>query len=75
MLPCSEQRVKVLRVRGVIGFVGAAARQGSPILDRQIENIRALLIGLIAFDPYPFLSSEYAYAAVPWMESRDPKTA
>ena len=52
--PSAEQRVKVLRVPGVIGFVGAA-RQGIPIPDRQIENIRALLTSSIAFDPYPFL--------------------
>ena len=52
--PSPEHRVKVLRVPGVIGFVGAA-RQGIPIPDRQIENIRALLISRIAFDPYPFL--------------------
>ena len=52
--PSPEHRVKVLRVRGVIGFVGAA-RQGSPIPDRQIENVRALLISRVAFDPYPFL--------------------
>lgn len=54
ILPSPEHRVKVLRVRGVIGFVGAA-RQGSPIPDRQIENIRTLLTSRIAFDPYPFL--------------------
>jgi transcription antitermination factor NusG len=52
--PSPEQRVKVLQVSGVIGFVGAAG-QGIAIPDRQIENIRALLTSSIAFDPYPFL--------------------
>jgi transcription antitermination factor NusG len=52
--PSAEHRVKVLRVPGVIGFVGGA-RQGTPIPDRQIDNIRALLISRVAFDPFPFL--------------------
>jgi len=54
IVPSPEQRVRVLRVPGVIGFLGAAG-QGLPIPDCQIENIRALLISKIALDPYPFL--------------------
>jgi transcription antitermination factor NusG len=54
IVPSAEQRVQVLQVPGVVGFVGAA-RQGIPIPDRQVENIQTLLINKIALDPYPFV--------------------
>lgn len=54
ILPSAEDRVQVLRVPGVIGFLGAGG-QGLPIPDKQIEDIRTLLINKIALDPYPFL--------------------
>ena len=52
--PSAECRVRVLQVPGVLGFVGAG-RQGLPIPDRQIENIRTLLQNKISLDPFPFL--------------------
>ena len=52
--PSPEARVKVLRTGGVISFVGAA-RQGEPIPDTQIENIRMLLVSKVQLDPYHFL--------------------
>lgn len=52
--PSAEHRVQVLQVGGVQGFVGAG-RQGLPIPDSQIENIRTLLQNKISLDPYPFL--------------------
>lgn len=52
--PSAEHRVQVLQVGGVLGFVGAG-RQGLPIPDSQIENIRTLLQNRIPLDPYPFL--------------------
>lgn len=54
IVPSAEVRVQVLRIGGVIGFVGAA-RQGVPIPDCQIEDIRTLLMNKIPLDPYPFL--------------------
>lgn len=54
IIPSPEQRVKVLQVPGVIGFVGGA-RQGIPIPDRQVESIQTLLVNRIALDPYPFV--------------------
>ena len=50
----AEARVRVLRVNGVIGLVGASGH-GAPIPDNQIEDVRILLKNKIAFDPYPFL--------------------
>jgi transcription antitermination factor NusG len=54
IVPSPEQRVQVLQIPGVVGFVGGA-RQGIPIPDRQVESIQTLLINRIALDPYPFL--------------------
>ncbi len=54
IVPCPEARVQVLRIGGVISFVGAA-KQGVPIPDSQIEDIRTLLMNKIPLDPYPFL--------------------
>jgi transcription antitermination factor NusG len=52
--PSAERRVEVLQVGGVIGFIGAQ-RQGLPIPDKQIEDVRTLLQNKISLDPYPFL--------------------
>jgi transcription antitermination factor NusG len=52
--PTSEARVRVLSTSGVIGLVGAA-KEGSPIPDSQIEDVRTLLSSKIPSDPYPFL--------------------
>ena len=54
IMPSPEARVKVLHTGGVISLVGAA-RQGVPIPDSQIENIRMLLASKIHLDPYHFL--------------------
>lgn len=54
ILPSAECRVQVLQVAGVLGFVGAG-RQGLPIPEQQIEDIRTLLQNKISLDPYPFL--------------------
>lgn len=52
--PSAERRVQVLQASGIIGFVGNG-RQGTPIPDSQIEDIRTLLENKVALDPYPFL--------------------
>ncbi|MBZ5705169.1 MAG: UpxY family transcription antiterminator [Acidobacteriia bacterium] len=49
-----ETRISVLRTPGVASFVGSQGR-GTPIPDKQIEDIRAILDGNVPFELYPFL--------------------
>jgi len=49
-----EARVAVLRTNGVAGFVGSHGR-GTPIPDKQIDDIRVILDQKVPFEPYPFL--------------------
>ncbi len=49
-----ETRLSVLRTPGVAGFVGSQGR-GTPIPDKQIEDVRAILDQGIPFEVYPFL--------------------
>ena len=44
----------MLRVEGVIGFVGVRG-EGTPILESEIENVRLLLSREVPFVSYPFL--------------------
>jgi transcription antitermination factor NusG len=50
-----EERLKVLRTPGVLGFVGCE-RQGTPIPDAQIESLRTAISGNIPCFPHPFIS-------------------
>jgi transcription antitermination factor NusG len=50
----AEERIKLLRVNGVLGLVGAAGR-GTPIPDQQIETVRTLVRHNVPLDPYMFL--------------------
>lgn len=50
----SEARLAVLRTPGVAGFVGYQGR-GTPIPDKQIEDIRLILDQNVPFELYPFL--------------------
>lgn len=52
--PDAEARVSVLRTNGVAHFVGSQGR-GTPIPDKQIDNIRIILDQKIPFEPYPYL--------------------
>jgi transcription antitermination factor NusG len=54
ILPVAERRVQVLQAPGVIGLVGSGG-EGTPIPERQIEDIRTLLKNKVLVDPYPFL--------------------
>lgn len=47
-------RLNVLRVAGVLGLVGSRG-EGTPIPDNQIDSVRALVDGTVAWSPYPFL--------------------
>jgi transcription antitermination factor NusG len=52
----ADERLKVLRTPGVLGFVGSE-RQGTPILDKQIENLRTTISKNVPFFPHPFISA------------------
>jgi transcription antitermination factor NusG len=54
IIPLPLNRIAVLRTSGVISFVGSRG-QGSPIPDRQIEDLRTLASRNVPTDPYPFL--------------------
>ena len=49
-----EQRLRVLRIDGVLKFVGARG-QGIPIAESQIETIRTLIGQQIPWTTHPFL--------------------
>jgi transcription antitermination factor NusG len=49
-----EARLNVLRVDGVVGFVGMHG-QGNPIPEEQIESVQAILKSDIAFAAHPYL--------------------
>ncbi len=55
LVPTPETRVSVLRAWGVLGFVGSE-RHGTPIPDKQIEDIRTLLANGIPVMAHPFLA-------------------
>jgi transcription antitermination factor NusG len=51
-----EERLKVLRTPGVLGFVGTE-RQGTPIPDEQIESLRIAINEKIPCFPHPFVNA------------------
>jgi transcription antitermination factor NusG len=52
----TEERLKVLRTPGVLGFVGNE-RQGTPIPDDQVENLRTAIREKIPCALHPFVSA------------------
>lgn len=52
----SEERLKVLRTSGVLGFVGSE-RRGTPIPEEEIENLRTAINGKIPCATHPFISA------------------
>jgi transcription antitermination factor NusG len=52
--PKREERLRVLRVEGVFGLVGASG-EGTPIPDEQIEAVRSLVRGELPWSAHPFL--------------------
>jgi transcription antitermination factor NusG len=52
----AEERLRVLRTRGVLGFVGSE-RQGTPIPEEQIESLRTAIHEKIPFYPHAFLAA------------------
>jgi transcription antitermination factor NusG len=53
-LPNRSERLRLLRVEGVFGLVGARG-EGTPIPDEQIDAVRALVEGEIPWSAHPFL--------------------
>ena len=51
----TEERLKVLRTPGVLGFVGSE-RQGTPIPDEQIESLQTAIRDKIPCAAHPFIS-------------------
>lgn len=51
-----EERLKVLRTPGVLGFVGSE-RQGTSIPDEQIEGLRKAISENLSCLPHPFISA------------------
>lgn len=49
-----EERLKILRTPGVLGFVGNE-RQGTPIPDEQVESLRAALHENVPCYPHAFI--------------------
>jgi transcriptional antiterminator NusG len=56
VVPHNQQRVNVLRIDGVVRFVGPSA-EGTPIPDDQIESIRMLVDRKTPFLSHPFLKA------------------
>jgi transcription antitermination factor NusG len=52
----AEERLKVLRTPGVIGFVGNE-RQGTPIPDEQIESLRTTVHHNVPCSPHPYINA------------------
>jgi transcriptional antiterminator NusG len=53
---CAEQRLKVLRTPGVLGFVGSEGH-GTPIPDEEIESLQKAIHESIPCLPHPFLAT------------------
>jgi transcription antitermination factor NusG len=56
MVQTVEERLKVLRTPGVLGFVGSE-RQGTSIPDEQIESLRKAVREKVPCLPHPFISA------------------
>ena len=54
LTPTNVDRLRVLRVEGVLGLVGARC-EGTPIPDEQIESVRTLVEERMPLSPHPFL--------------------
>lgn len=56
MVQAIDERLKVLRTPGVLGFVGSG-RQGTPIPDDQIESLRTAIREKIPCAVHPFINA------------------
>jgi transcription antitermination factor NusG len=56
IVPTADNRVRVLQAPGVLGFVGSK-RQGTPIGEQEIENLRAAVRGKAPLQTHPFVNT------------------
>lgn len=56
MVSSNEERLRVLRTPGVLGFVGSE-RQGTPIPEEQIESLRTAISGNVPCFAHAFISA------------------
>jgi len=56
IVPTTENRVRVLQTPGVLGFVGSK-RQGTPIAEQEIENLRTAVRGKAPLQTHPFVNT------------------
>jgi transcription antitermination factor NusG len=56
VVPSNEERVRVLRINGVVSFVGNSP-EGTPIPDEQVESVRMLVEQKVLWLAHPFLKS------------------
>lgn len=56
IVPTAEERLKIVRTDGVLGFVGCE-RQGTPIPEEQIESLRIAISENIPCFPHPFINA------------------
>ena len=54
IVPCNEERIRVLRTHGVISLVGTRG-EGTPIPDAQMDAVRTVLAQDLTCGPHPFL--------------------
>jgi len=54
MIHTSDERVRVLKTQGVVNFVGVQGT-GTPIPDRQIDDIKTLVASRIPYQERPYL--------------------
>ena len=56
IVPTAENRVKVLRTQGVLGFVGSQGL-GTPIRDEEIESVRTVMREKVPCLAHPFIET------------------
>ena len=56
IVPSAQTRAAILRIPGVIGFVGSEG-QGTTIPDEEIENLRTAAKEKVPCFPHPFVSA------------------
>src|SRR6202051_927751 len=56
IVPAPEERLPVLTTPGVLGFVGSQ-REGTPIPEREIENLKTAIKDQSSCELYPFITA------------------
>ena len=56
ILPTPESRVAVLKISGVVGFVGKQG-EGTPVPEYEIDRVRTVVANNVNFSSHPFLKT------------------